>query len=234
MKSIVGFFIFLQIAFSWQSQQVTVSVFYETKCPDSIKFITQQLVPAWKMVGGGAGNSLFVIDYVPYGKATEEKDADGVVTTKCHHGEEECNLNKIHACALRKLPKPEITPFINCSLLMPNIGDCTEASKLARIERCVTEEGKELTAEHGNRTKQLNPPLTWVPWILFDGKFSSKDLELAQKNFTEIICLKSQGCDSDSRSSSISKSSLLQPVLFTLYTSIITILIFVKIKKKIN
>lgn len=43
-----------------------VQVMYESLCPDSIRFIKDQLTPAYEALG----SQRMVVEFVPYGKAT--------------------------------------------------------------------------------------------------------------------------------------------------------------------
>ena len=73
---------------------VKVSVYYESRCPDSSAFITDQLEPTMKLLGEKAIN----VDLVPFGKAAV--DSDKKMT--CQHGEPECADNRLFACIQAK------------------------------------------------------------------------------------------------------------------------------------
>jgi len=45
---------------------VKVSVYYESLCPDSIRFLTNQFTPVYNQLG----SSNIEVDFLPYGKAT--------------------------------------------------------------------------------------------------------------------------------------------------------------------
>ena len=42
-----------------------MSVYYESLCPDSIRFVTKQLYPSWKHFG----KDILKVDLNPFGKA---------------------------------------------------------------------------------------------------------------------------------------------------------------------
>ncbi|CAG7724241.1 unnamed protein product, partial [Allacma fusca] len=173
---------------SGNSANITVSVFYETLCPDSIRFITTQLFPTF-LSFGGVGNPYFDIDFVPYGKATTIEGPNGTFTFQCQHGDAECQGNRVHACALKYYPETSAEAFVNCSMSSRNPPEagpaCAQTLRLdfAPIETCIENDGSALLAANGNRTHSLNPPLYFVPWILYNGVFSEYDLELSQSNF---------------------------------------------------
>jgi len=54
------------IRVSFQGEAVTLSVYYEALCPDSMWFVKYQLYPTWLLLTG----QYLAIDFVPYGKAT--------------------------------------------------------------------------------------------------------------------------------------------------------------------
>jgi len=176
--------------------KVRVSVFYETLCPDSIRFITTQLTPTFVRLGG-FGNAFLEIDFVPYGKALTFEDEEGAYTFQCQHGPDECSGNRMHSCALKHLPEASRAAFINCSMSAsypPNAGkSCSELLGLnfADVEQCSgSSEGNGLLAVNGNRTHSLDPTLYYVPWIMFDGVWSADDMYDAQQDLLEILCRK--------------------------------------------
>lgn len=116
----------------------------------------------------------------------------------CQHGADECAGNKIHSCAVQKLPPAHASAFVNCS--MANFrspgGDPGCATELGfnfteRIQPCVDSwEGDALLATNGIKTHDLRPKLYYVPWIQFDRKFSTEDLDLAQRDLLGLLCNK--------------------------------------------
>lgn len=46
-------------------QKVHVTVYYETLCPDSQRFITLQLYPAWKDL-----RDHLIVEFIPFGKSS--------------------------------------------------------------------------------------------------------------------------------------------------------------------
>ena len=102
-----------------QSSSVKLSVFYESLCGDSIRFITHQLFPTWQHF---ADDQTLQLDLVPFGKATVRLyrswrlfismsilkfTANGETWDfECQHGPEECRGNKVQACILDKVNYP--------------------------------------------------------------------------------------------------------------------------------
>lgn len=198
LAGVVWLLCLLSLSGTFAQEKLTVGVFYETLCPDSIRFITTQLYPAFKQLGGN-GNQYFNIDFVPYGKATTTEGPTGNFTFVCQHGARECEGNRVHACALKYLPEESRAAFINCSMSStdpPSAGPAcatTLGLDFARVEQCITEDGSQLLADNGVRTHDLEPALYYVPWILYNGQFSEADLEASQANFLNVLCAKLGG-----------------------------------------
>ena len=58
-----------------EAPSVKLSVFYESLCGDSIRFITNQLYPTWKHF---ADDQTLQLDLVPFGKADVRLNLQGV------------------------------------------------------------------------------------------------------------------------------------------------------------
>ena len=97
----------------------------------------------------------------------------------CQHGPRECEGNTVQACVLSQVSDPlELVPLINCIMgadFPPDSADiCLEMLDITttspeRVKECVdSTEGSNLLHEIGVETKNLDPPLTGVPWILFN------------------------------------------------------------------
>ncbi|XP_069956198.1 gamma-interferon-inducible lysosomal thiol reductase [Cherax quadricarinatus] len=88
---------------------VKVSVYYETLCPDSQRFITNQLYPVWLNL-----MDIMEIDINAYGKANDTEVDDGYVF-ECQHGPDECEGNIMMACAREYIEEDEFfMTFLNC------------------------------------------------------------------------------------------------------------------------
>lgn len=97
----------------------------------------------------------------------------------CQHGPRECEGNTVQACVLSQVSDPlELVPLINCIMgadFPPDSADiCLEMLDITttspeRVKECVdSTEGSNLLHEIGVETKNLDPSLTGVPWILFN------------------------------------------------------------------
>merc|ERR1711953_238894 len=178
-----------------EAPSVKLSVYYESLCGDSIRFITTQLFPAWQHF---ADDQTLQLDLVPFGKA--DFAANGQTWDfECQHGPEECRGNKVQACILDKVKDPqEYVPLITClmdSEFPPDAaGECiadlgTESVTAKEVEECMMSDmGSSLLYANGLRTKSLDPTLTFVPWQLFNDVYTERSQAGGLNNLTKEIC----------------------------------------------
>lgn len=177
---------------SWRrayTSPVEVGVYYEAKCPDSQKFIIDQLLPAYAK----APNLIRPI-FIPYGKAETIKTRTGYEFV-CQHGPSECEGNKIHACAIDVLHKKDIQlKYISC--LMSDYNDpeligqrCAKQLGInwTPILRCARgSKGSELLRAYGVATKALDPRVSFIPTVTLNG--SQGNQEAILYDLWEEIC----------------------------------------------
>lgn len=101
-----------------------VTVYYESLCPDSIRFVTRQLYPTSKLLN-------FTTEFVPYGKAQVSgyfnflginfifffflKHRTNPWAIRCQHGVNECLGNAVQACSLLGIKNNvDQVEFVNC------------------------------------------------------------------------------------------------------------------------
>jgi len=173
--------------------KLKVSVFYETLCPDSIRFITTKLYPAYQE----SFKEYLDLEFVPYGKADIIGNPDGTFSFDCQHGDEECYGNKVHACAIAQLEEEVADAFVNCSMSSvnprpPRAGQlCSDLLNVsyAPIEACAeSATGTLLLVENGIRTLTLKPTLYYVPWMMYDDVFYEEDLGPSQTDLVPVLC----------------------------------------------
>ncbi|KAK9001049.1 hypothetical protein V6N11_082841 [Hibiscus sabdariffa] len=82
-----------------KSKKVNLSLYYESLCPYCRSFIVSQLVKVFNT------DLLNIINLrlVPWGNAQYVEPNKTII---CQHGEDECYLNTIHACAINIWPDP--------------------------------------------------------------------------------------------------------------------------------
>lgn len=114
--------------------------------------------------------------FVPWGKA--KRSPEGKVT--CQHGPKECELNKLLGCAQVKQPERYPTTLRCYFASLGKTGGGTPAalekcvadeSLFAKISACASgAEGAALEAAAGKETLETQKALTFVPWVVVDGK----------------------------------------------------------------
>ncbi|XP_011311094.1 gamma-interferon-inducible lysosomal thiol reductase [Fopius arisanus] len=189
-------------AFCNSSPCITVDVYYESLCPDSVRFIVNQLATSYD----GLKDHLD-INLVPYGKAIHRRDENGKWLFSCQHGAAECRGNKAQACALNSILNSSDN-FDNKQSLAISLVECVMSSSNAAtaVPRCTVNvglnpdmrktindcvestDGDRLLVAHGDKTHSLNPPLTFVPTIVLDNVYSSANQNAALVNFKKLIC----------------------------------------------
>uniref|UniRef100_A0A1L8E355 Putative gamma-interferon inducible lysosomal thiol reductase-like protein n=1 Tax=Nyssomyia neivai TaxID=330878 RepID=A0A1L8E355_9DIPT len=187
--------------------KVPVFVYYESLCPDSQAFITQQLYPSMK----GPLGKFVDLRLVPFGKSNYTTLGPDVQFT-CHHGPNECYGNKIQACALEHIQvnsyqhehtRESLTlEYVNCLMKVGNNfpDSIYPGEKCARqvgvpnwenIERCAnTTEGSKILQRFGDLTNMLQPGLTSVPTVTFRQTYDADAQRLAVANFGAALCKK--------------------------------------------
>lgn len=175
---------------SSSEQKLKVAVYYETLCGDSKRFIKTQLYP----VKSSSLGEYFDVELVPYGKALTEVSGN-TYEFSCQHGSAECEGNKMHACAIKYLNTSTGLDFIYCSMSKRSppdtLDECSTQLGISpiQISQCAEgQEGSELLAANGEKTHALKPSLYFVPWITYNGKFTSENLQNSQSNFKAVVC----------------------------------------------
>ncbi|KAF2896204.1 hypothetical protein ILUMI_09963 [Ignelater luminosus] len=184
--------------------RLKVSVFYESLCPDSVRFITRQLYPAYEKIG-----SSLLVDFVPYGKATHNKE-NGKWIFQCQHGANECWGNKAQACGIAENKGQDKTVnFVKCVMSEPYPANEDAINKCAPeldvpsqqiLECSESVKGDELLVNHGERTHAVEPKITFIPTIVFNDKYDAQLQSGALSDFLWTACSlftdKPSGCPS--------------------------------------
>lgn len=166
-----------------------LEVYYESLCPDSIKFINYTLREVWANAEFRAAASLRLY---PFGNARlvpEVQVSKGYhfwhpnatyPLVLCQHGDQECLGNRIQACAIHLL-KPEVhVPFVVCMVSYGNRAGVELSSfacgttlkiDMASIKACAeSQQGYKLHLEYGETS--LAPELNrgYVPYVVINGE----------------------------------------------------------------
>ncbi|XP_074038747.1 gamma-interferon-inducible lysosomal thiol reductase-like protein [Leptinotarsa decemlineata] len=200
---------------------VTISVYYESLCPDSVKFFKEQLGITHDSFEGKVE-----VDLIPFGNANFTKE-DGNYTFTCQHGELECHGNKVHSCALKLGTGSNGTQFVMCAMNSSDASDDKNLKKCASehniewesIQECVnSEEGDEWLAEYGNRTYSVKPKISFIPTIIFNNIYKEPLQNIALKNLHDITeyLLDDSRCDKNGGLKLYSTSLLAVSVLISI------------------
>jgi len=174
-----------------QSDTVRLALYFESLCPGCHNFIIEQLTPTFKLL-----SDIFTIDLVPFGNAEYSPAANGTWNFTCQHGEEECEGNKLMACAIVLYPDNHLqVPFVDC---LEQTGAPQTAGKKCskkvgldwqKLSSCYNStEGDNYLHGMGVKTKALNPPHTYVPWITVNGVHTEGMQQKAEDDLLKLIC----------------------------------------------
>ena len=192
-------FAFFLIGSIYANPKVKVSLYYESLCPYSARYISEQLYPIYRWLG-----RRIELDYVPFGNAEMMYHPfNSSYTFNCQHGPDECKGNKIQGC-LKHLFNDTDHDATLTQLQVVNCLMSGGAANLGQLAYCIKNiipvnvgltyqkivdcalgiEGDKILAEMGNTTMALKPQHEWVPWVTVDGEHQPG----AEKNLGEFLC----------------------------------------------
>ncbi|XP_028442979.1 gamma-interferon-inducible lysosomal thiol reductase isoform X2 [Perca flavescens] len=164
---------------------VSVTLYYESLCPDCRVFITQQLFPTWTML-----QDIMAVTLVPYGNAKEIPSANSPFT--CQHGEPECIGNMIEACILH-LTGHSAFQIIYCMESATDVLDAAQplyapSVSWSSVNSCLKGDlGLQLIHANAAMTRALNPHHTHVPWVTFNGEYTENE-EKTMSSLFHLVC----------------------------------------------
>lgn len=187
---------FLLAEVTAENEPINLTLFYETLCPDTRKFVLEELVPTYR----SALQSHINLELVPFGNAKFHTDDNGQRKVECQHGEEECYGNRLQACYIVKY-SPNISrslDYVNCmfekedwkSTHNTSVKCATELSiNWNNIEQCTNSaEGERLIEIFGNQTLNLDPKVTWIPWLTINNQHDDKIGNEALSDLKKYLC----------------------------------------------
>jgi hypothetical protein len=173
---------------------VEIEVYYEALCSDSVKFVSNQLLPTFNKL------SKFInVTFIPFaqGNITTNSTNNTLDLTCKRKGE--CNADRVHACGIHKIKDSEqLIKFVNCSLTegynSPNKTVPTEAcGKNSNIDTAVITEIISCANStdsnpwlQGYMNKSATAQVKSVPKVLIN-KISTEDLE-STVPFMNAVC----------------------------------------------
>jgi len=175
---------------------VQIQVYYETLCPDSIRFVAEQLYPTYQKLG-----QYLNIEFIPYGFASYLPDGNGGWDFACQHGPYECTGNLYQACLINALKNDNalLVEVINCIMSDPSPHTATEkcmehlgmiaGPSFEEIDECHSSEfGENLLHDFGVQSETLDPSYYFIPWITIDNAWNEAEFEASLEDLQGLLC----------------------------------------------
>ncbi|CAH1373922.1 GILT-like protein 1 [Tenebrio molitor] len=179
----------ITITASAEAKSLNVTVYYESLCPDSKKFITTQLYPSYELI-----SDYLNVEFIPFGNAKVANNSDGTLNFTCQHGPKECHGNEVQACAI-SVDVQNSMEFVNCAMASSDPSDdnlleqCAELDGISwdSIEDCMTNGlAEKLFVQNGARTGEAK--ISYVPTIVFNGVFNDTLQDSGEHHFLSTAC----------------------------------------------
>ncbi|KAG8235708.1 hypothetical protein J437_LFUL016327 [Ladona fulva] len=174
-----------------EDNRVNVSLYYESLCPDSVRFVVNELQPTWEQLAGYMN-----IRFIPFGKSWSEMNRRKERVFRCQHGPRECLGNKMQSCGLSLLPTQESqVKFVTCVMSKQDPSSagpecCREVGlDFLRLRECYYSSlSDELQLEAEQETNSIRNPLRFVPTIVYNGVFNPRKQDESLYNFKAVVC----------------------------------------------
>ncbi|KAL4422804.1 hypothetical protein ABPG75_009001 [Micractinium tetrahymenae] len=174
---------------------VHVDLYGEALCPFTMEFITKQIAP---LLPDSPFERIIKFRYIAWGNALWNSTQGGMEPA-CQHGPDECRLNRVINCAQRLRPaQAQWLPFVSClasksrKKALGSVDMCAEGTAIEAdaLWRCVDgPDGDALESKAAEVTAALDPPHTYVPWVVVNGiPLGGLDSQL-----TRIVCIAFSG-----------------------------------------
>ncbi|KAJ9595855.1 hypothetical protein L9F63_012957, partial [Diploptera punctata] len=179
------------------SDKVSLTIYYESLCPDSIKFFKDQLSPTYSSLKDHVS-----LKFIPFGKGTQTI-TNGTFSFTCHHGETECYGNIVQACAVKIYYGEDVYKIVDC--LMTEVDPKTVTNQTyptvtclqkldlqqTKLDECIHGiNGLQYLSDMANTTARLNPELKSVPSIAVNMRFDYSESQSAVSDLKNFVCKK--------------------------------------------
>ncbi|KAG6454291.1 hypothetical protein O3G_MSEX008625 [Manduca sexta] len=169
--------------------RIKITVGTTAGCGDTVRFINDQLVPAYNQYG-----NFLDLEFVPWGRTT--RNPDGSFT--CQFGVNDCWANRLHRCALNMLRGNQTAQmnYMDCEFTLPLPGftqgtyACAQASglRLIEVDNCVAYGSAELDRAAEEAAKLPIQAINFVPAISFNNQNSIDLNNQARSRLSSMIC----------------------------------------------
>jgi len=171
---------------------VNVSLYYESLCPGCRGLIYGQIYPTYQAL---KSTGIVDIQLFPYGNAREHKSGEKWIF-ECQHGERECQVNTVEACALHLLPNVDKMDYIHCieSSLEPTVESGKRCAQKFHLEwqpifNCYNGSmGNFLEHQIAEKTDALKPRHLYVPWITLNGVHTEDIQDKMEQDMLGYVC----------------------------------------------
>ncbi|XP_040027943.1 gamma-interferon-inducible lysosomal thiol reductase [Gasterosteus aculeatus] len=172
-----------------KTDQVEVALYFESLCPGCRMAFTETLYPTWVLL-----SDIMSLTLVPYGNAQEKPDGQRF-NFECQHGEPECLGNMIETCLLNMTDAAK--HIIYC---MESSSDVIKAAQSCAqlyspdlswdsVTSCVKGDvGNQLMHQNALKTKALQPPHQYVPWVTINGEHTEELQDKALNSLFTLVC----------------------------------------------
>ncbi|CAL2028171.1 unnamed protein product [Caenorhabditis brenneri] len=181
MTKIAVFLLTIPIVFAGD----LVEVFGIARCPDTSRFVKNQLVPFYQKFNADFSSD-FKLDF--HAVPTGGSNVEGRYVNKCLHGKIECALNKLQMCAKKHISKDWmvtagcIQGLKQYEAALACLPDTEEGQK---VKTCAeTQEGEYVLNDENSYRYNVAPGSAWLPWIQVNG-VRNRDAEYHLKT---VVC----------------------------------------------
>jgi len=187
-------------AISMDDSPVKVELFYESLCPGCRHFITTMLYPTFDKL---RDTGVMEVVMYPYGNAKQAQNPDGSWNFTCQHDVPECNGNLLEVCIMKYLDWDSVKylPVVECmeaaaDPISSAQGCVKKHSNLSfdQIQTCAKgPEGNKLEHQMGEKTDNLDPSHTYVPWVVVNDQHTNALQSAAMTDLLALVCKLYQG-----------------------------------------
>lgn len=171
---------------------VNVSLYYESLCPGCRGMIHGQIYPTYQAL---KSTGIVNIQLFPYGNAREHKSGEKWIF-ECQHGERECKVNIVEACALHLLPDVDQMEYIYCveASLEPTVNSGKLCAAKLHLEwqpifNCYNGSmGNFVEHQIAEKTDALKPRHLYVPWITVNGVHTEDIQDSCEQDMLGYVC----------------------------------------------